>query len=95
MAYDMKADKSRGMLVEQKTVKSTTRGQTLYFRKRRQRKQSLWTELFPEIATYCRKKDLGREIKRIWKSRSQVVPVVVGTLGTVSKKLAGRGQIRN
>ena len=33
--------------------------------------------------------DLAREIKRIWKSRTKVVPVVVGALGSVSKKLAG------
>ena len=33
--------------------------------------------------------DLAREIQRIWKSRTKVVPVVVGALGSVSKKLAG------
>ena len=33
--------------------------------------------------------DLPREIKRIWKSRTKVVPVVVGALGSVSKKLTG------
>ena len=33
--------------------------------------------------------DLAREIKRIWKLRIKVVPVVVGALGSVSKKLAG------
>ena len=33
--------------------------------------------------------ELAREIKRIWKSRTKVVPVVVGALGSVSKKLAG------
>ena len=31
--------------------------------------------------------DLAREIQRIWKSRTKVVPVVA--LGSVSKKLAG------
>ena len=36
----------------------------------------------------CEKyQDLVREIQRIWKSK--VVPVVVGALGSVSKKLAG------
>jgi len=39
--------------------------------------------------------DLTREIKRIWKSRTKVVPVVVGALGCV--KEAGRllGATRN
>lgn len=38
----------------------------------------------------CEKyQDLAREIQRIWKSRTKVVPVVVGALGSVSKKLAG------
>ena len=33
--------------------------------------------------------DLEREIKRIWKSRTKVVPVAVGALGSVSRRLAG------
>ena len=33
--------------------------------------------------------ELARQIKRIWKSRRKVVPVVVSTLGSVSKELAG------
>ena len=38
----------------------------------------------------CEKyQDLAREIQRIWKSRTKVVPVVVGALDSVSKKLAG------
>ena len=38
----------------------------------------------------CEKyQDLAREIQRIWKSRTKVVPVVLGVLGSVSKKLAG------
>ena len=38
----------------------------------------------------CEKyQDLAREIQRIWKSRTKVVPVVVGALGSVLKKLAG------
>ena len=38
----------------------------------------------------CEKyQDLAREIQRIWKSRTKVMPVVVGALGSVSKKLAG------
>ena len=38
----------------------------------------------------CKKyQDLAREIQRIWKSRTKVVPVVVGALGSVSKKLVG------
>ena len=38
----------------------------------------------------CEKyQDLAREIQRIWKSRTKVVPVVVDALGSVSKKLAG------
>ena len=38
----------------------------------------------------CEKyQDLAREIQRIWKSRTKVVQVVVGALGSVSKKLAG------
>ena len=41
-------------------------------------------------AEKCEKyQDLAREIQRIWKSRTKVVPVVVGALGSVSKKLAG------
>ena len=42
-----------------------------------------------ETEKYEKYQDLAREIKRIWKSRTKVVPVVVGTLGSVSKKLAG------
>ena len=42
-----------------------------------------------ETEKYEKYQDLAREIKRIWKSRTKVVPVVVGTLGSVSKKLTG------
>ena len=42
-----------------------------------------------ETEMYEKYQDLAREIKRIWKSRTKVVPVVVGALGSVSKKLAG------
>ena len=44
-----------------------------------------------ETEKYEKYQDLAREIKRIWKSRTKVVPVVhvVGALGSVSKKLAG------
>ena len=38
---------------------------------------------------YEKYQDLANEIKRIWKSRKKVVPVVVGALGSESKKLAG------
>ena len=50
--------------------------------------------MFPEIVIYCTKK--LKSVKstktwqeRFWKSRTKVVPVVVGALGSVSKKLAG------
>ena len=42
-----------------------------------------------ETEKYEKYQDLAREIKRIWKSRTKVMPVVVGALGSVSKKLAG------
>ena len=42
-----------------------------------------------ETEKYEKYQDLAREIKRIWKSRTKVVPVVVGALGSESKKLAG------
>ena len=42
-----------------------------------------------ETEEYQKDQDLARELKRIWKSRTKVVPVVVGALGSVSKKLAG------
>ena len=42
-----------------------------------------------ETEKYQKYQDLAREIKRIWKSRTKVVPVVAGMLGSVSKKLAG------
>ena len=42
-----------------------------------------------ETEKYEKYQDLAREIKRIWKSRTKVVPVVVGTSCPVSKKLAG------
>ena len=42
-----------------------------------------------ETEKYKKYQDLAREIKRIWESRTKVVPVVVGALGSVSKKLAG------
>ena len=41
-----------------------------------------------ETEKYEKYQDLAREIKRIWKSRTKVVPVVVRALGSVSKKLA-------
>ena len=41
-----------------------------------------------ETEKYENYQDLAREIKRIWKSRTKAVPVVVGALGSVSKKLA-------
>ena len=41
------------------------------------------------LQKYEKYQDLAREIKSIWKSRTKVVPVVVGALGSVSKKLAG------
>ena len=37
-----------------------------------------------ETEKYEKYQDLAREIKRIWKSRTKVVPVVVGALGSVS-----------
>ena len=37
-----------------------------------------------ETEEYDKYQDLAREIKRIWKSRTKVVPVVVGALGSVS-----------
>ena len=40
-----------------------------------------------ETEKYEKYQDLAKEIKRIWKSK--VVPVVVGALGSESKKLAG------
>ena len=42
-----------------------------------------------ETEKYEKYQDLAREIKRIWKSTTKVVLVVVGALGSVSKKLAG------
>ena len=32
---------------------------------------------------------LAREIHRLWQVETQIVPVIVGTLGTVSKQLPG------
>jgi len=42
-----------------------------------------------ETEKYEKYQDLAREIKRIWKSRTEVVPVAVGALSSKSKKLAG------
>ena len=42
-----------------------------------------------ETERYEKYQDLAREINRIWKSRTKVVPVVVDALGSVSKKLEG------
>ena len=43
-----------------------------------------------ESETYDEKyQDLAREIKKIWKSKTEVVPVAVGSLSSKSKKLAG------
>ena len=42
-----------------------------------------------ETERYEKYQDLAREINRIWKSRTKVVPVVVDALGSVSKKLQG------
>ena len=42
-----------------------------------------------ETKKYEKYQHLAKEMKRIWKSRTKVVPVVVGALGSVSKKLAG------
>ena len=42
-----------------------------------------------ETEKYEKYQELAREIKRIWKSRTEVVPVAVGALSSKSKKLAG------
>ena len=42
-----------------------------------------------ESEKYEKYQDLAREIKRIWKSGTEVVPVAVGALSSKSKKLAG------
>ena len=42
-----------------------------------------------ETEKYEKYQDLARDIKRVWKSRTKVMQVVVGALGSVSKKLAG------
>lgn len=42
-----------------------------------------------ETEKYEKYQDLAREIKRIWKSKRRVVPMVVGAVGSVSNKLAG------
>ena len=42
-----------------------------------------------ESEKYEKYPDLAREIKKIWKSRTEVVPVAVGALSSKSKKLAG------
>ena len=31
--------------------------------------------------------DLGRELPRLWKAKAKVVPVVVGALGAIAKRL--------
>ena len=41
-----------------------------------------------ESEKYEKYQDLARENKRIWKSRTEVVPVAVGALSSKSKKLA-------
>ena len=63
------------------------------------------TQLFLEIATYCRKKlksmtinkTWQKEIKKIWKSRTKVVPVEVRRCIGFSVKEASRtlGVTRN
>ena len=45
-----------------------------------------------ESETYEKYQDLAREIKRIWKSKTEVVPVAVGSLSSKSKKLAGHSK---
>ncbi|XP_068723790.1 uncharacterized protein [Montipora capricornis] len=42
-----------------------------------------------ETKKYEKYQHLVKEMKRMWKSRTKVVPVVVGGLGSVSKKLTG------
>ena len=42
-----------------------------------------------ETEKYEKYQNLARKIKRIWKSKGKVVPLVVGAVGSVSKKLAG------
>ena len=42
-----------------------------------------------ETEKYEKYQDLAREIKRIWKSRTEVVSVAVGALSSKSKKLGG------
>ena len=43
-----------------------------------------------ETEKYENYQDLPREIKRVWKSRTEVVPVAVGALSSKSKKLPGQ-----
>ena len=53
-------------------------------------KETITVDFLQKETEKCEKyQDLAREIHRIWKSRTKVVPVVVGALGSVSKKLAG------
>jgi len=33
--------------------------------------------------------DLRRELQRLWKVKTKVVPIVIGVLGTVTKSLNG------
>ena len=42
-----------------------------------------------ETEKYEKNQDPARQIKRIWKSRTKLVPVVVGALGSMSKKQLG------
>ena len=46
--------------------------------------------LHKETERYEKYQDLAREIKKIWKSRTEVVPVAVGALSSKSKKLPGQ-----
>ena len=33
--------------------------------------------------------DLAREISRLWRAKTKVIPVIVGAVGVISKKLKG------
>ena len=81
-----------GILPSKQTVKIHHRRPDIVIQKKKAKETIIVDIAVPGDNNVLQKeteKYLAREIKRIWKSRTKVAPVVVGALGSVSKKLAG------
>ena len=71
----------------------TTRSYNNQKKKKKKKKElaELWTLLTREKLNKCAKRDkyldFARELKKLWNMKVTIIPIVIGTLGTVTKEL--------